>query len=1165
MSFVHLHVHTQYSLLDGTTRIASMVDQARKFCMPAVAITDHGNLFGAVEFYQAAQKAGIKPIVGCEVYMAPKSRLDHDTYSVPQDDYHLGTQTPYYHLILLATNDAGYRNLMQLVSRAYTEGFYHRPRIDKEILSQHREGLIGLSGCLRGEVPYLLARDRAQEASVAANTYQEIFGPSNFFIEIQDNGLEVQQQVNAKLIPLARRHGLPLVATNDCHYLHAADAHAHDVMLCLQTGKTLHMPNRMRFDTQQLYFKSPEEMIRGMREVPESITNTLEIAERVELYLKFGEVSLPAYDTPSGEKPEHYLARLAQEGLAQRLAQSQNLSDAARYQARLSAEIEVINAMGYAGYFLIVWDIIRYARTHHVPVGPGRGSSAGSLVAYALAITDVDPILHGLIFERFLNPERISLPDIDMDFCMDRREEVMRYVSERYGADHVAQIITFGTLAPRAALRDVGRVLEMPYAEVDRLAKLVPNTPHITLDGALAQEPKLSQAVRENPKAEEMMSLAKQLEGLVRHASTHAAGVVISAAPLTHHAPLYRSSNGEWVTQYAMEHLEAVGLIKFDLLGLRTLTVIDHAVRLIQQKQKMHQEPFLNLAVLDLSDRATYTRLGEGETLGLFQLESAGMRELLIKMQPTTFEDIVALLALYRPGPLGSGMVDDFVKRRRGHIKIDYEVEGLSPILDPTYGVIVYQEQVMQIAHALAGFSLGEADLLRRAMGKKKPEEMAAQKNLFISRAEQRGVPQVAAARLFDLMEHFAGYGFNKSHSVAYALITYQTAYLKCHHPVEYMAALLTSEMGNTDKMIAYIEECRRMGIRILPPDVNESVRDFMVVSESIRFGLTAVKNVGESAVCAILEARKSASPFTSLSDFCRKVDLRKCNRRVIESLIQCGALDATGDRRSAMMAGLEAASAWGTQFQKQQQSAQLSLFESDCAPETKKTLPDIPEWDDLERAKRERDTLGFYVTTHPLTRYAEVLSAYAVTPVAQLCEIQENKPVRISGMPLSTRVVVTRRGDKMAYLQLADLTGSIEVILFPDVYAASKTPLAEAVPLLILGVLDQQEKGLKFKATEVLTLDHVARTVSRGGGGVLISIADAGFKRSDLEELKNVLEQHPGDIPVMLRMPTGGDPETAAVIDIPFKVSFTEAFENAVLQRFRSRVTLQRGQNHEK
>ncbi len=1087
-SFVHLHLHTQYSLLDGMNTIDPLVDTAKRFGMPAIAITDHGNLFGAIEFYQAAKKAGIKPIIGCEVYMAPKTRFDKDGASTHDDDYSAsreGRSNPYYHLILLAANEQGYKNLIKLVSIANLEGFYYKPRIDKEVLQKHSAGLIGLSGCLRGEVPYLLNLGLESEAIAAAGAYREIFA-DRFYIEIQDNGLELQRSVNKQLIVLAKKNSLPIVATNDCHYLNKEDTCAHDIMLCLQTGKTVNTPNRMRFHTDQLYFKSSEEMTAAFVELPEAIHNTLEIADQIDLNLTFGKLHMPNYNPPENITREDYLNLLARAGLSRRMEEPDrfgNRPPLADYEKRLSLELNVIHAAGFSGYFLIVGDIIRYAKNKGIPVGPGRGSAAGSLVAYAMGITDIDPLAYGLLFERFLNLERISPPDIDIDISMDHREEVLEYISQKFGQDHVCQIITFGTMAAKAVIRDVGRVLEIPYGEVDKIAKLVPATLNITLTDALAQEPKLKQMVEENPQRVALMTHAKALEGLVRHASTHAAGVVISAEPLTEYLPLYRASNGEIVTQYTMEDVEKIGLIKFDFLGLKTLTVVDHACRLIREKRQF------SLSEIPMDDAETYAYLESGQTLGIFQLESSGMRDVLVKMKPSRFEDLIALLALYRPGPLGSGMVDDFIKQKQGKKKIHYELSEMEPLLKETYGVILYQEQVMKIANVLAGFSLGEADLLRRAMGKKKADVMAAQKVTFIERATAKGISSKKAEKIFDLMEYFSGYGFNKSHSAAYALITYQTAYLKCHFKCEFMAALLTSEKGNSDKIVQYIAECHQMNILILPPDINESEKDFTVVNQGIRFGLAAIKNVGSAAVEAIVAARLEHGRFQSLLDFCQSVDLRRANKRVIEGLLKAGAFDSTKVDRITLLENLEQTMQAAEKYKKSATSTQLSLFGGTGhdeltapvgrggpigGPEQKALVPVVTSGgvNAAEIAKMEKEALGFYITSHPLIPYEAVMKKLNAVSIEALKNVEESdKSVCICGIVGEKKVIRTKKGDPMAYLRLEDLTGSVEVIVFPDLYRTVATLLSEDRPLLIYGTIEHGEHGTKCKATALTLL----------------------------------------------------------------------------------------------
>src|SRR5437867_1435631 len=911
-SFVHLHLHTQFSLLDGANQIEPLIQQIKSFNQPAVAMTDHGNMFGAIEFYRKAKDAGIKPIIGCEAYMAPGSRFAAKDSGLAHNDY--------YHLILLARNLTGYQNLIKLVSKAYLEGFYYKPRMDKEILEEHHEGLIALSGCLSGEIPYLIGQRDMDGAMAVAGEFQEIFGKEHFYLEVQANGLDHQRVANSGLLEIAKKMDIPLAGTNDCHYLKKEDFRPHELMLCLQTGKTISDPNRMKFDTDQLYVKSTEEVSAAFIEFPDAVTNTCRIADNCNLQLALNKTHLPQYKVPEGFTRETYLERLAQEGLAARLTERPSQILPAAYELRLREELTIICSMGFAGYFLIVWDIITFARSRGIAVGPGRGSSAGSLVAYALRITDLDPLVYGLLFERFLDPERISLPDIDMDFCMDRRQEVINYVVEKYDKDHVCQIITFGTMKAKAAIRDVGRVMEMPYAEVDRIAKLVPDQLNITLDAALEAEPRLKDLVETDQKIREVFETARALEKSPRHASTHAAGVVISQDPLTAHVPLYKGSKetDEIVTQYPMGDVEKVGLVKFDLLGLKTLTMIAHAERLIKAKrqgdaadhthppQARQDAPLQPISVADLplNDPQVFALLSSGKTMGLFQLESAGMRDLLTGLRPDRFEDIIAIIALYRPGPMD--LIPDFIKRKQGKVPITYEVPVLEEILKETYGVIVYQEQVMAIANKVAGFSLGQADLMRRAMGKKKPEEMGKLRSQFIEGAKKRKITEKKAEKLFELIQKFAGYGFNKSHAAAYALVTYQTAYLKAHNPTEFIAALLTSEMGNTDNVVRYLNECRDLGIKVLPPDVNESDKDFTVTQEGIRFGLAAIKNVGEGAIEAILDARKAQGPYVSFFDFCHRVDVRKLNKRALECLIKAGAFDSTGAGRAQLAAVLD-------------------------------------------------------------------------------------------------------------------------------------------------------------------------------------------------------------------------------------------------------------------
>ncbi|MDY0041109.1 MAG: DNA polymerase III subunit alpha, partial [Desulforhabdus sp.] len=812
--FVHLHVHTQYSLLDGAIRLQDLLDTARSYNMPAVAVTDHGTMFGALELYEKAKKDGIKPIIGCEVYLAPKSRFDRQGKAENSGN---GDEDRSYHLLLLAENREGYQNLMKLVSMAYLEGFYYKPRIDKALLKQYRQGLIGLSACLKGEIPTLLLRNQEQTARIVALEYAEIFGPGNFYLEIQANGIPEQTLVNEGLIRLGRDLDLPLVATNDCHYLRRSDSRAHEILLCIQTGKTILDEKRMKFQTDQLYFKSPEEMAKEFAQVPEALQNTCLIADRCQVEIEIGKNHFPIFPLAPGESVDDRFEQTVREGFDKRLKQirrrTTDFDDAkqAEYEERLRYEIDVIRKMGFSAYFLIVADFINYGKNHGIPVGPGRGSAAGSLVAYVMGITDLDPIEHGLIFERFLNVERISLPDIDVDFCIHGREQVLHYVAEKYGKDRVAQITTFGTMQARAVIRDVGRALAMPYNEVDRIAKLIPSALGMTLEKAFQIEPRLAEQQRDNPQIKELFEIAFALEGLTRHASTHAAGVVIGDKPIVEYMPLYRGQDGEVVTQYSMKYVEKAGLIKFDFLGLRNLTVINNAVHLIRLNHGVE----LNIEEIPLDDPETYALLSRADTTGVFQLESSGMRDIMVRLRPENFADIVALVALYRPGPLESGMVENYIRGKHGQMEITYDVEALRPILEPTHGVILYQEQVMKIASVLASYTLGEADILRRAMGKKIPEVMAQQRDRFLSGAKANQIDLAKANHIFDLMEKFAGYGFNKSHSAAYALIAYQTAYLKAHYPVEFMAALLNSFLSNSDQVVKLINQCHEKEIEI--------------------------------------------------------------------------------------------------------------------------------------------------------------------------------------------------------------------------------------------------------------------------------------------------------------------------------------------------------------
>ena len=1106
--FVHLHLHTQYSLLDGANQLNPLLRQVREFQQPALAITDHGNLFGAIDFHEKATAQGVKPIIGCEAYLAPGSRRQREGLLAHND---------YYHLILLSTNLKGYHNLIKLSSKAYLEGFYYKPRMDKELLQEHHEGLIALSGCLSGEVPYLIGQQDMEKAAQTAGQYREIFGKDHYYLEVQANGLDHQLIANRGLVDIHKKLDIPLVGTNDCHYLKKEDARPHEIMLCLQTGKTLSDTNRLKFDTDQLYVKSTEEMVAEFSELPEAVLNTCRIAEQCSPDLNYGTLSLPHYQVPEGFTHETYLETLAKEGLAERLAARPSSLPPEAYQLRLQEELAVLTQMGYAGYFLVVWDIIKFARSRGIPVGPGRGSAAGSLIAYALCITDLDPLAYNLLFERFLNPERVSMPDIDMDFCMDRRGEVINYVIEKYGEDHVCQIITFGTLGAKAAIRDVGRVMDIPYAEVDRVAKLVPTQLNITLKEALAQEPRLQELVDGDTRMKELMATAQALEGLARHASTHAAGVVISQKPLIEHVPLYKTGNDEIVTQYSMTDIEKVGLVKFDFLGLKTLTMIHQAVAMVNQKRD--PEGHLDIERLPPNDAKTYALLASGKTSGIFQLESSGMRNLLVRIKPECFEDLIAILALYRPGPLESGMVDDFIKRKRDPSKIAYDPPELESILKETHGVIVYQEQVMAIANRMAGFSLGQADLLRRAMGKKKHDEMAKQKELFLDGAKTNGFTEKKAEKIFDQMAYFAGYGFNKSHSAAYALVTFQTAYLKAHHPTEFMAALLTSEMGNTDKMVGYFTECRERGIPILPPDVNESQKNFTIVEGGIRFGLAAIKNVGGNAIESIIARREAEEPFSSFFDFCCRIDMQKVNKRVLEGLIKVGAFDSTGTKRAQLMAVMEQTLDEASAIQKERALGQTSLFEafegetdSSNSYALARPLPPIDEWQQTQILQFERELTGFYITAHPLTQHTEAIRLLSTHTTATLHEAHEGREVKICGVIGSIKVTTTKKGNRMAYVQLEDLQGLVEVIVFPELFQNCSEFLSTDTVIQAMGTVDHMDSGARLKATKLEPLhDLQARTVKR----VTIRLAETPETWGKLPKLQEVLHRHPGPAPI--------------------------------------------------
>ncbi|HKV25508.1 MAG TPA: DNA polymerase III subunit alpha [Candidatus Acidoferrum sp.] len=1119
--FVHLHVHTDYSLLDGACETTELLDEASRQKMPAVAITDHGNLFAAANFFNEASKRDVKPIIGCEVYVAKGSRHDRGEKTAVANGGERNEAEPGMrgsnHLVLLCESLEGYQNLMKLVSAGFLEGFYYKPRIDYDLLAKHSRGLIALSACLRGAVTEAVVEEKYEQAKENAYRLRDIFGKGNFFLEIQDQGLEIEQGVNRELVRLSRETGIPLVATNDCHYLHHEDAHAQEVLLCIQTGKTMSDAHRMKFATDQFYFKSAAEMAQVFKELPDALSRTVDIAARCNVRIERIPNPFPEFKIPEGHTAGSYFEKMVREGFAKRVPQLERLAKEgtllrpmAEYERRLTSEIEMIKKMRYEGYFLIVWDFIQYARSQDVPVGPGRGSAAGSLVSYALRITDVDPLQYNLLFERFLNPERVSLPDIDIDFCMRRRGEVIEYVTQKYGRENVAQIITFGTMAAKAAIKDVGRAMDISYGEVDRLAKLIPPTLGIDLETALAEAPQLRAAINSDEKLKELMTVARRLEGLARHSSTHAAGVVISPRPLTEIVPVYKTNRDEITTQYDMNALERVGLLKMDFLGLTTLTVLQDTVKMIEKNRGAK----VDMDNLTLDDPDTYKLFSRGDTTAIFQFESHGMRDILRRYQPSRIEDLTALNALYRPGPIQGGMIDDFINRKQGKTKVSYELPQLKGILEETYGVILYQEQVMQIANLLASFSLGEADILRRAMGKKKKEEMAAQRAKFLAGCAGNKVPEKKAEKIFDLMEEFAGYGFNKSHSCAYALLAYQTAYLKTHYPVEFMAALLTSETGNAEKVVKYINEARGMSISILPPDVNESDLYFTPVGESIRFGLAAIKNVGENTAKAIRDSRLSAGHFKSLYDLCERIEARYLNKRVFESLIKSGAVDSLGPRE-AMIASVDDALATVQRATRARESGQHGLFGGGSAPAPIPfALHEAETWSESERLAGEYAMLGFYVSGHPLAKYASRLQELKCISLDQIEGQRNGKEITVACLVVGTRPMRSKKGARWAIFTIQDMTGVQELLAFPESFARLEPMLKAGTPLLLKVRVQVEEAGTRLSLQEAARLGDVSE---RPATGLRIRLRLEELNEDNLDRLEEIFASYRGSSSVAI------------------------------------------------
>jgi DNA polymerase III subunit alpha len=1134
-TFVHLHLHSEYSLLDGACRIEELLDRAAELKMPAVAITEHGNMFSSVVFHDQARKRGINPILGCEVYVAPGDRRTKS--GTPGETAN--------HLVLLAENKAGYHNLIKLVSSGYTEGFYYKPRIDKDLLAQHAEGLIGLSSCLKGEVATGIRTEQQHKATAAAAAYRDILGPTNFFLEMQYQGIDEQRVVNTGLLPIAKDLGLSLVATNDVHYLQNSDFKPHDVLLCIGTGKSVNDAERLRYHGDQFYLKTAEEMADVFKDHADALANTLRIAERCQVDLSNTVNHLPNFEVPAGFTLDEYFEHVVRDGFTQRLPRLKELAAAGvlkhtidEYERRLTYEVDMIKKMKYPGYFLITWDFIRYAREQGIPVGPGRGSAAGSFVAYCLRITDVDPIEYDLIFERFLNPERVSLPDIDIDFCERRRGEVIDYVTRKYGRENVAQIITFGTMKARAVVRDVARVMDIPYADADRVAKAIPAALDMTLEKALEENPVLKEMEQKDERVKELLGVARRLEGMTRHASVHAAGVVIAPRPLTEFVPLYKSQKDEIVTQWAMKEVERMGLLKMDFLGLSTLTLIRDALEEIRRTEGID----LDIDAIPLNDAKTFQLFCDGQTYGVFQFESSGMRELLRKAKPERLDDLIALNALYRPGPLKSGMVDDYISRKQGKTEVKYELSQLAPILQDTYGVIAYQEQVMRIAAVLAGFTMGQSDVLRKAMGKKDPKVMAKQREAFVTGSVKNGVSEKKATKIFDLMEFFAGYGFNKSHSTTYAWVAYQTAYLKANYPAHFMAALLTIEAANTDKLAMYLGECRDLGVTILAPDVNSSELAFTVVDGAVRFGLCAVKNVGEGAIQSILGVRRERGRIDSLYTLCEYADLRLVNKRVLESLIKAGALDSlvpptsgsVAARRARLFAAVDRAIENGGRHQRDREKGQSQLFggSDQEGPSAAVTLPDATPWTEIQQLAGEKEALGLYMSGHPLDRFTEELKTFGARRVADLTASEAD--IWVGGIVSGIRALKTRKGDRMAVFMLDDVGGGVEVVVFPETFSKFGSLVENDAMLLVRGKLERDDESARIVSTELMPITALKEKTTRE---VVIRLGQPLQARTTFEALAELFARHRGDRRVSLELDVSGPPPMRVRADVAQRV----------------------------
>ena len=1156
-NFVHLHVHSEFSLLDGASRITKLIEKASQYGMPALALTDHGVMYGAVEFYSQAKKIGIKPIIGCEVYLAPKSRFEKQSERDKKEEN-------FYHLTLLAENNQGYHNLMRLVSMGFLEGFYYRPRVDKELLGKFKEGLIALSGCMSGEIPKYIISDKIEGAKRNLEQYLDIFGKNNFFLELQDSGIPEQKKVNKTLLELSSEYKIPLVATNDVHYLNKEDSKAHDVLLCIQTGSTINEAGRLKFPTDEYYLKSCDQMKELFNQFPGAIKNTLEIADRCNVNIKFDMNLIPSFAIPDGSSADEYLKKLCYEGAKKRYDNITGEID-----RRIKKELEVIKKMGFSEYFLIIWDLVKYAKNNDIRVGPGRGSAAGSIVSYNLGITDIEPLKYGLLFERFLNEERKSMPDIDIDFCYEKRDAVIKYVTKKYGDKRVAQLITFGTMAARQAIRDAGRVMEIPYAEVDRIAKMVPMELNVTIKNSLEMVPDLKEIYENDMRIKEVIDTAISLEGISRQDSIHAAGVVISSEDLYNYTPIQKENEGDIVTQYKMEDIQKIGLLKMDFLGLKTLSLIDKTLFLIKKSKNID----IDINNINLDDKETFGMLSEGECLGVFQLESSGMRELVINLKPTKFEDLIALLALYRPGPIQSGMLSDFVERRNGRQTISYLHPTLEKILESTYGIILYQEQVMSIASELGGFSMSEADILRGAISKKKRSLLSKQKNKFIEGAKSRGIDEKISIKIFELVNHFAEYGFNKSHSAAYAMISYQTAYLKAKYPVEFMAALLSIRMGSQEKVAQYVNETRRMDIEVLPPDINQSFTDFTVVENSIRFGLSAIKNVGTNVIECVEKERKKGGKFENFINFCERVDSNVLNKKTLESLIKSGTFDSLGQSRKHLLENHEKITEETLKIRKDRDLGQFSLFDVGNGPKKEVLLNGVYQTEDKfqEFSKKEllnfeKEMLGLYISGHPLFEYEESLTR--VTPIEVLIDVEDKASVAVGGVITKVKIIFTKKDQQMCFLDLEDIGDNVEVIVFPSVLMKYRGIISEDKIVKIKGKLDKKEDQLKIIANEIEELDKdkmvnkdQKELISDRNGAVVFTANKNDLDKDFVNRFYDILKKYPGFHEVEFRITDDSGKGADRIYKLPstYRIDLNESLKENLKQVFSDKINWDR------